>query len=361
MIGIRRRCFAWAAFAALGAIGMGCGGSNTGGGGVGDTQPPGPGGPKLVFVSNSNSDWWSAVEKGMQDGGEEFGAEVTLRRNDEQAQGQINILREILSMPDVQGVAISVIEADSPGVIDAMKELQQAGKVVITIDSDVSPDSADARRAYIGTNNFDAGRVAGKAIALLRPEGGKTALFVGTASAANARAREEGFFLGAGDAFQKTQTWEDGTDHAKARQNVQAALSKTPDLDALVGLWSYNATAIAEEVANSPQVRDRVTVVTFDLDEAARPHLAEGNIDASVCQNPYEMGRLGVQLLTALIAGDEQTVAEILPDGEIRETGVRVIIPSADSPAAALRESGQEVLTIDEMNSWLESKGLQSS
>src|SRR5699024_10834816 len=102
----------------------------------------------------------------------------------------------------------------------------------------------------------------------------------------------------------------------------------------------------------------RVTVVTFDLDEAARPHLAEGNIDASVCQNPYEMGRLGVQLLTALIAEDEATVAEILPDGKSRDTGVRVIVPAADSPAAALREQGQEVLTIDEMNSWLQSKGL---
>ena len=138
-------------------------------------------------------------------------------------------------------------------------------------------------------------------------------------------------------------------------------MTKTQELDALVGLWSYNATAIAEEVANSPQVRDRVTVVTFDLDEAARPHISQGNIDASVCQNPYEIGRLGVQLLTAMIEDDKEAIAEVLPDGKIRETGVRVIVPSVDSPAAALKESGQEVLTIDEMNSWLESKGLKSS
>ena len=31
------------------------------------------------------------------------------------------------------------------------------------------------------------------------------------------------------------------------------------------------------------------TVVTFDLDEAAVGELASGHIDASVCQNPYEM------------------------------------------------------------------------
>ncbi|QDV33798.1 substrate-binding domain-containing protein [Tautonia plasticadhaerens] len=364
MNGIRRRSFAWAALAAIGAFGSGCGGGGdaTGGpGSAGGTQPSDPDGPKLVFISNTNSDWWSAVEKGMEDGGSEFGAQVSLRRNDGQPQGQIDKLREVLSMPDVQGVAVSVIEADSPGVIDAMKELREAGKVVITIDSDVDPEFADARRAYIGTNNSEAGRVAGETLALLRPEGGKAAVFVGVASAANARAREGGLLEAAGEGFEKTQTWEDGGDHAKARQNVQSAISKTPDLGALVGLWSYNAPAIAEEVANSPQVRDRVTVVTFDLDEAARPHIAGGNIDASVCQNPYEIGRMGVQLLTALIGQDEATVSELLPDGDTREIGVRVIVPAADSPASKMAERGQEVLTIDEMNSWLESKGLRSS
>jgi ribose transport system substrate-binding protein len=348
---------------ALGAVASGCGGNgSTGGAGpTGKAQGIGPDGPKLVFISNTNSDWWSAVEKGMEDGGEEFGAQVSLRRNDGQPQGQIDKLREVLSMPDVQGVAVSVIEADSPGVIDAMEELREAGKVVITIDSDVDPAFAEARRAYIGTNNREAGRVAGETLALLRPEGGKTAIFVGVASAANARAREGGLLEGAGDAFEKTQTWEDGGDHARARQNVQSAISKAPDLGALVGLWSYNAPAIAEEVGNSPQVRDRVTVVTFDLDEAARPHLSGGNIDASICQNPYEIGRMGVQLLKALIEEDGRVVSEILPEGDTREIGVRVIVPSVDSPASKMAERGQEVLTIDEMNSWLESKGLRSS
>ena len=40
---------------------------------------------------------------------------------------------------------------------------------------------SDARRAYIGTNNGKAGEVAGKAAASLRPDGGKTAVFVGVA------------------------------------------------------------------------------------------------------------------------------------------------------------------------------------
>ena len=339
-----------------------------GSGSPGAVVPPGPrpagklspgkvdaGKPRLLFITNSNADWWNAVEKGMKDGGEKFGCKVDMRRNEGSTQGQIERLQEALSL-DVQGVAVSVIEADAPGVADAMRALQDAGKVVIAIDSDIETASADARSAYIGTNNVKAGEEAGKAAKAIRPKGGKVAVFVGTSGAANARERKNGFFAGAGPAFREVETLDDNGDHARARDNVQTALSKYSDLDMMLGLWSYNAQPIAEEVAKSPDVRKRTTVVTFDLDEAAVGELAKGHIDASVCQNPYEMGFLGVRLLRALIEKDLKTMNEVLPDGKIRDTGVRVIVPKADSPV-----KGENVITIEEMKKWLESKGLRSS
>jgi ribose transport system substrate-binding protein len=115
------------------------------------------GAPRLLFVTNGNSDWWNAVEKGTTDAGKEFGVQVEMKRNNSQLQGQVEKLREALARSDVQGIAVSVFEADAPGVLDAMRELQKSGKVVIAIDSDVATDAADARSAYIGTNNVKAG------------------------------------------------------------------------------------------------------------------------------------------------------------------------------------------------------------
>jgi ribose transport system substrate-binding protein len=336
----------------------------TGGGSTPSAAPTKGGGarPKLLFITNSNADWWNAVEKGMKDGGQEFGCDVEMRRNEEKTQGQINKLQDALALADIQGVAVSVYEADAPGIIDAMRALQKAGKIVIAIDSDVAADSADVRAAYIGTNNVKAGEAAGRAAAVLRPKGGKVAVFVGTSAAANARERKDGFFKGAGSAFKEIETLDDNSDHSRARDNVQTAIGKYPDLDLLLGLWSYNAPAIAEEVGKSPQVRKRVTVVTFDLDEAAVGEIEHGNIDATVCQNPYEMGRQGVKLLKALIQKDDKAVKDVLPDGKTRDTGVRVIVPKADS--AVLKQNkakGDDVITIDEMKTWLQSKGLSSS
>ena len=318
-------------------------------------------GLKLLFVTNSNSDWWNAVERGMSHGGEDFGLAVEMKRNDRETSGQIRLLEDAISRTDVRGVAVSVYEAEAPGIADALRELQRAGKAVITIDSDIAPDAADARRAYIGSNNVHAGEVAGRAAAAIRPGGGKVCVFVGTSSAANARDRKDGFFKGAGDKFIPLEVFDDGGDFARASSNVQTAITKYPDLGVLLGLWSYNATRIAQQVKASPEVRERTSVVTFDLDELAVHDLAAGDIDATVCQNPYEMGYQGVRLLKALIEKDEKAIQEVLPDGKTRDTGVRVIVPHADSPVFKNKEQGDEVITIEDMKKWLDQRGLKSS
>ena len=104
---------------ALSGCGDNTGATNAPGSGAGK-----PGTIRLLYVTNSNADWWNAVEKGMQDGGKEFGVEVEMRRNEGDTKGQIDLLRQALSL-DVQGVAVSVIESDAPGVADAMRALQK--------------------------------------------------------------------------------------------------------------------------------------------------------------------------------------------------------------------------------------------
>ncbi len=138
---------------------------------------------------------------------------------------------------------------------------------------------------------------------------------------------------------------------------METAISKYPDAGVFLGLWSYNAHFIAEEVAKFPELRKKATVVTFDMDELAVEDLAKGKIDATVCQNPYQMGYLGVRLLKAFIVKDQKTIDEMLPAGaDTIDTGVRVIVPSKDSPV-----KGDNVIDIDEMKKWLASKGLKSS
>ena len=73
--------------------------------------------------------------------------------------------------------------------------------------------------------------------------------------------------------------------------------------------------------------------MTFDLEELAVPDIINGKIDATVCQNPYDMGYKGVRLLKALIDVDHKTIDEMLPGGtDTIDTGVRIVVPRKDSP-----------------------------
>ncbi|WP_435016591.1 substrate-binding domain-containing protein [Tundrisphaera sp. TA3] len=351
-----RTGFGIGALAALvGSTLTGCGGSTEGPGS--SKGAPTASGPRIVLVTNSNSDYWSAVEKGLNDGAAKFGANVEMKRNDGTTEGQIRLLEEALSIPDVKGVAVSPIEAEAVGIADALRKLKDAGKKVISIDSDLTPSAADSRLAYIGTNNTKAGEAAGKAAAMIRPDGGKTAIFVATSSATNAIERMTGFFEAAGPKFAKIETFEDGADMNKAQTLVGTALTKYPDVGVLLGLYSYNGPRIAEEVSRSPEIRKKVLVVTFDLDEQAIAHLEKKNIDVTVVQNPYEIGYQTVHLLKAYIEDDQKTIDEMLPNkATTYDTGVRVIVPGEDSPV-----KGDNVLTIEKMKEWLSSKGLKSS
>ena len=190
------------------------------------------------------------------------------------------------------------------------------------------------------------GQELGKAAAGIRPDGGKYATFVGLKGAANAIERIGGFATGAGSKFAQVENLGDEMDLNVAQKNVKDALDRNPDLSVLVGIWAYNAHAIVE-VVRQRGIRDRTTVVVFDAAPKAVAHLTEGNIDAMVVQNPYDMGYRGTRLMKALVEDDHATIHELLPDydpekkafttpdGDLITTGLRVVHPDTGSPLSA--------------------------
>jgi ribose transport system substrate-binding protein len=248
---------------------------------------------------------------------------------------------------------------------------------VITVDGDVNRETfRDARPFFIGTDNVEGGRLLGTTARRLLESRGKTSggyvQFAGFTDNDNARTRMNGFRESVGGGYKEVDRMSDEMDLSKARDNVRTALVNHPDLVALVGIWAYNAPAIAE-VTQERGVRDRLTIVTFDAQAAALNHMAEGKIDAMVVQNPFEMGIQTVRLLRAMHAGDEATVKEMFPrrgepDGDIYTTGLRLIVPEGGSPldANAVGEgkaggASVEVMPLPAFRAWLATYGLSSS
>jgi ribose transport system substrate-binding protein len=332
---------------------------------------------RFIFVTNGDDPFWDACNAGLQEGGRRFGLEsknlrVVMEKNNGTAQGQIEKLRQFGSQSDIAGVAISVIQAENAAIVEEMKNLAAKGVQVITVDGDVNREKfRDARAYYIGTDNIVGGRLLGSAAkAILKARGkdsGGYVQFAGFTDNDNARARMNGFKETVGDSFKEVDRMSDEMDLSKARDNVRTALVNHPDLAALVGIWAYNAPAIAE-VVQERGVRDRVSVVTFDAQAAAIERMAAGQVDAMVVQNPFEMGVQAVRLLLAMHAGDEAVQAEMFPaadkpDGDIYTTGLRLIAPDTTPLVKPddIDVKGFEYMPLSTFRDWLAKYGLSSS
>ncbi|MFM7242552.1 MAG: substrate-binding domain-containing protein [Planctomycetaceae bacterium] len=341
------------------------------------TAAPGQKPRRLIFITNGDDPFWDACLSGLKEGEQRFAcakAGLTVARdvNNGTAEGQIERLRQYATQDDVAGVAISVIQADNQSIVDEMKRLQAKGVKVITVDADVNRDTfRDARRYYIGTDNRVGGRTLGAAAkAILEAKGvkdGGYVQFAGFTDNDNARDRMDGVSDAIGVAYVQRDRMADEMDHLRARDNVRNAMQNHKDVAALIGIWAYNAPAIADVITETGS-RDRYVVATFDAAPLAIGQMDKGTIDAMVVQNPFEMGVQTVRLLKAMVEDDTAVLAEMYPrsgqpDGDIYTTGLRVVVPDDSSPvkAAIFDPAVVEFMTLPAFKAWLARYGLTGS
>lgn len=269
----------------------------------------------FAFVVNNPSTFWSIAEAGLRKAALEFGVEVEMRipqtgAVDEQQQ----ILQDLLAR-QVDGIAISPIDpANMTRLLDDVAQRT----LLITHDSDAAESQ---RLAYIGTNNIEAGRIAGLEIRKALPDGGDIILFVGRLDAQNARDRKRGIEqVLEGTDIHILDTRVDQGDQAKAQENAETMIVAHPDIEGLVGLWSYNGPAIVSAVRAAGKV-GQIKVVCFDEEEATLQAIADGVIQATIVQKPFEFGYQSIRLLDELARGDR---SRIPPNGLI-DTGVTIV------------------------------------
>ncbi len=257
---------------------------------------------RVAFVTNNTSDFWTIAEAGTKKAASELGCEVMFRKPSMgTAQEQQQIIEDLI-VSGVSGIAIS--PNDPENWTETLNSFADQVNL-ITQDSD-APDSN--RACYIGTNNYDAGVAAGELIKKTLPDGGEIMMFVGRLDAQNAQDRKRGIedtLKGTGINVIGTLT--DETDRAKAMANVQDTLVTHPEVDCMVGLWSYNGPAILNGVRDSGKL-GQVKIVCFDEEEETLLGVSNGNIVGTIVQQPFEFGYQSVKLLAQLAKGDRSGI-----------------------------------------------------
>jgi ribose transport system substrate-binding protein len=229
---------------------------------------------------------------------------------------QLQIVEDLVAK-HVDGLAISAANAAAMAV--ALKKAKEAHIPVLTFDSDVLPEDADLRLAYVGTHNYDIGVGLAKLVMEIKPKGGKICSQSGGAAAANHNERIQGIrdtLSGAkskespGDRLTGQNGWTEvdgcplytNEDFVLAVQQMGDTLGKYTDPDAFVPTGGFPQFVPEAYKRVATKYKDKIqskelALVVADTLPVQLDLLREGLADGNVGQRPFEMGYKAMYML----------------------------------------------------------------
>jgi ribose transport system substrate-binding protein len=231
---------------------------------------------------------------------------------DEQAQ----IVADLVAK-GVDGIAVS--PSNAAAMAAALKDAKAAKIPVLTFDSDLLPDDAGERIAYVGTHNYEIGSNLAKLVMKAKPKGGTVCIQSGGAAAANHKERMQGIrdTLGGksntqppGDRLTGQNGWTEvdgcplytNDDFPLSVQQEEDILNKYPDLDSFIATGGFAQFLPDANASMLQPFKDRISSGKLALAvadtlpmqiDALKAGLATGNVG----QRPFEMGYKSIMFL----------------------------------------------------------------
>ena len=262
---------------------------------------------------------------GLEFAGEELGVETKFVGPVEyDMTAMINTMEQVVAEEPAGMLIIGFDPALKPAIDNAIA----AGIPVVTLDAEVYGSD---RMTFLGTGNYNAGRVGGALLAELIGGEGKVAILT-KAGQSNLEERIQGYqdeFAENWPDVELVQIINDDSDSAKAAEGLKAVLAREPDLKGVGCVEAAGGVGAATAIKELGLVGE-FKIVSMDRDDGTLKFIEEGVIDASVAQKTALMTYLGTKLLYYLNHAPvpivpDNVAAGIIPMPEAVDTGVIVI------------------------------------
>jgi len=273
--------------------------------------------PRIALITASQGPYWDMIIRGATDAARRNGA--TLDVINPPAAQQEQAIRNLVGK-GYDGVAVSpndpVLQAKALADVAAETNL-------ITFDSDCP---IAGRLVFIGTDNYDAGRMSGQQVREAIPDGGEVIIAIGSLDKQNGQQRRQGVIdellersferdrpmdpvegVLKGPKFTVVTTLVDGIDPAKAQSLAAEGLKKHPSVKCVVGLFAYSAPALLKALENAGKL-GQVKVVGFDAYEETLAGIESGHVYGTILQDPYYMGYETCRILAESAHGNRQSI-----------------------------------------------------
>lgn len=258
---------------------------------------------RIAVVTNNSSDWWAIAKKGGEDAAKELGdVDFDFRMLPEGTAAAQKALVDDLLARGVDGIMVAPLDVENQ---QEMLNNAAAKTLLFTLGADAPKSN---RAVYVGSDDTEAGKMAGEMVKKALPNGGKIMVFVGRSDAQNAIERLNGLKKGIeGGNIEIIDVRTDEADSAKAKMNAADTFTKYPEISGMVGLWSYNTPAIVNAAKDSGKL-GKVKIIGFDEDEQTLQAVKDGHVFATVVQQPYGFTKDAVTRMVLSLRGDKSRI-----------------------------------------------------
>jgi ABC-type sugar transport system substrate-binding protein len=255
-------------------------------------------------------------------------------------------VRSVTSSDDVTGQAAQLRALVAQGAdcyvvnpstaTNLVAALRGVTRPVVNVDSPIDPAAAKRAgvriQAYIGTDDFAAGRLAGSRMASLLGGAGAVALISGPPHNVNSDLRLSGFEAGIGGSHLRVVARVNADyDRTKAQIATEQILRAHSRIAGLFAVNDLMALGVADAVRAAGKA-GQIKVIGRDGIPDTLDAIRAGMIAASVSQYPYIIGRMGVEACAAAARGARLPARINAPNALLTKSNVARAIAAFPDP-----------------------------
>lgn len=277
-----------------------------------------PGRPTVALVVKTlNNPFFNDMQRGAEEAARELEINLIVQAAEREVdvEQQVQIVENLIQR---RVDAILLTPSGSREVVPVIARANRAGIPILNLDTRVDMDLLNRDNAhiatFIGSDNYEGGRIAGVYIAERLGGNGSVAILEGIPGHETADSRQRGFldgisgYPGVRVVTSQTANWERNLGY-NVFENI---LQSHPNVQAVFAASDLMALGAVEAIASNN--RQGIIVVGFDAHSEAVVAVERGLMQATVAQSPVEIGRMGVQNAYKLLNGEtipEEITVEI--------------------------------------------------
>lgn len=249
-----------------------------------------------LISEETDNEYWRMIEQGANEFATEHNIYLEYVAPQKADNDQLLKLLDRMISAKVDGIITQGVEGNR-FVNLALKGLDRRIPIV-TIDTDVK---SSARKAYVGTDNFQAGQLAGKTIIENTTGEQYIGIVTGRFEAINQQERIAGFedAVESIDRIHIVGVKESNITQIGAAQATYSLLKEHPEINALIGTSALDGIGMVEGLREIAPNK-KVYITAFDILPETLKLIETGKIDATIAQYPEEMGYKAMEVMVEL-------------------------------------------------------------